>query len=154
MPDAHIPASPDDIQAFLKEIMPIVEGQAQQAIDNSGRAVDAHIHWIKEQVRRDREAYELQQFWQNVTTGAYFDEDWAHMFGQWMVHVVRAFVAEQIDNRLAGMSYPLPAGLLDQFRELTAEDRQQLFAHFTRPVLQVGRSRNNPNAITLRQIPE
>jgi hypothetical protein len=152
VPDEQTPATPEQIKAFLDAVLPIVEEEHHQALDGYSQAVDAHLSRLEHQTRMEQDAHNRARFFEQVRMMTYHGDEWSRQLVQWFVYILRSFITEPMDRRVAGLGYALPAGLSDQFETLEPEAERQIFATLSRPVLQVARLTGYTNVILLRQV--
>jgi hypothetical protein len=152
VPDEQIPATPEQIKAFLNLAIPIAEEQNRQTLDNIDAAVHAHLSMLEQQTRAEHEAYEQTRFFEQIQILTYHGDEWVRQLGRWFTYVLRSFATQPIEQRRAGFWYTLPKGLQEQFAALTPEQEERILAALSHPVLQVIHPDDQAYVIALRQL--
>lgn len=161
MSHAPIPATSGQINEFFAVVLPIVESEYQRTMELLSapvadsapmRLMSGLDESIIRRAQLETEQLERRQFFERMDRAEYFGEGWLVYFSRWLRYALQDFAAEPLERRVRGLVLRLPAGLTTQFRNLTDEQREELFGLLSRPYLEVRDRPPYPGAIVFRTI--
>ena len=151
MPDAQPPATPEQVNNFLKTILPIIEKEYVENLALFDSAVANNVG-LRLLAQIDA-SMSHRAFLDRINLYDSYGHAWSQDFVRWCLYVLGYFVVQPVEMRLKGLVYRLPKGLLPRFEAIDPTEREHVLDNVSRSQrLQISQMDGRTDVLVFRQV--